>query len=840
VAAVVSVDSTRADAAPGASEVLARGEALGRYIVIERLGEGATGFVYAAYDPELDRKVAIKILRRRDEGAQESRRQARFVREAKSIAKLAHPNVVGIFDVGVHEGRAFLAMEYVEGGTLRQWMESRRRPWRDVVKMFVAVGRGLTDAHAAGLVHRDFKPDNVLIDPAGTPKVADFGLARLSGSGDADSSDGLDKAETIHEVPAVPLDSPLTRTGAIAGTPAYMAPEQFMGRATDGRTDQFAFCVALHEALYGRRPFDEESVFELADSVIRERIQTPPNAGNVPSWIRRSLLRGLKADPNQRYATLEDLLGALQADPVARLRKVVVASIVTVLVVGTLAGLYRRSERRRLEFEGRVASKLNEGQLALTDARALDAKLLEARGRAFAAFDGGQHDDGELAWREARADASKLDSTLKRAQAVLEAALALDPSNEHAHDALADALFERASLAELEHRKADLSRHLELMGRIDVGGRLKARWGSPGIVELALTPDGASGATLVIERFEPSGEQAGDLIVSAPVGEPFVGKGLRTLAPGSYRVTATLPGFAPTRLPFVVHRGEQLRLELPMLAAREVPPDFVFVPAGRFLYGDADEDLRVGFLNAAPLHERSTSGYLIKAHETTFGDWLEFLRDLPASERKLRTPASTVVQGSVIVAGSAESGWSLALNIAGLKVTAGEGSPIIYPSRRAHTSQDWLKMPVLGVSQTDMQAYVAWLSRTGRVRGARFCTELEWERAARGADDRLFPASDVSVSSEDANIDLTYGHVPGSVGPDEVGNHPRSASPFGIHDLAGNAWEVVRAADDVNRYVIRGGSYYHAFVDGRATNREPAETNMRSYVVGLRVCAAEK
>jgi formylglycine-generating enzyme required for sulfatase activity/tRNA A-37 threonylcarbamoyl transferase component Bud32 len=812
---------------------LARGDALGRYIVIERLGAGAAGVVYAAYDPELDRKVAIKILRRQEGDAGESRRQARFVREAKAIAKLAHPNVVGIFDVGVDDGRVFLAMEYMPGDTLRAWMAAKKRPWREILGMFVEVGRGLAAAHAEGLVHRDFKPDNVLIDRAGRPKVADFGMVRLSGgSADDDSQD-----RSPRQSQETPEPEGLTRTGAIAGTPAYMAPEQFLGKQTDGRTDQFAFCVALHEALCGRRPFDEESVFELADSVIRERIQAPPNSANVPGWIRRSLLRGLKADPDQRYAKLEDLLSALQADPVARARRILVASILMVLVVGTLAGLYRRSERRRLEFEGRVASKLNEGRQALSDARAIDSKLNEARGRAFAAFDGGKRDDRELAWREARADASKLESTLKRAQAVLEAAVTLDPSNEHAHDALADALFERARLAELEHRKADLSRHLELMDRIDVGGRLKARWGSPGLVELA---PALEGATLIIERFEPSGDQAGDLIVATPVGEPLLGKGQRTLAPGSYRVTSTRPGFAPTRLPFVVHRGDRLRLDVPMLPQTAVPPDFVFIPAGRFLYGDADEDLRVGFLNAAPLHERSISGYLIKAHETTFGDWLEFLRDLPASERKLRTPGSTAVQGSVIVDGSAESGWSLDLNISGLKMTAREGSPIIYPSRRAHASQDWLKLPVLGVSQKDMQAYLAWLSRTGRVRGARFCTELEWERAARGADDRVFPASDVSVSAEDANIDLTYGHVAGSVGPDEVGNHPRSSSPFGIDDLAGNVWEVVRAADGGGGYVIRGGSYYHAFVDARATNREGVPIDMRSYVVGLRVCAAEK
>ena len=162
-------------------EGLARGTALGRYLVLERLGAGAMGVVYGAYDPELDRKVAIKILRRAEGSAGESRRQARFVREAKAIAKLTHQNAVGIFDVGVDDGRVFLAMEYLAGGTLRDWMAAEKRPWREILKMFIEVGHGLAAAHAEGLVHRDFKPDNVLLDRTGTPKVADFGLARLSG-----------------------------------------------------------------------------------------------------------------------------------------------------------------------------------------------------------------------------------------------------------------------------------------------------------------------------------------------------------------------------------------------------------------------------------------------------------------------------------------------------------------------------------------------------------------------------------------------------------------------------------------------------------------------------------
>jgi serine/threonine protein kinase len=288
-------------------DVLARGATVGRYLVLERLGAGAMGVVYAAYDPELDRRVAIKLLRPQAGSADPARRQARLVREAKAMARLSHPNVGAIFDVGVHQGQVFLAMEYLPGGTLSQWLEADKRPWRQVVKMFTEVGHGLAAAHAEGLIHRDFKPDNVLLDKLGKPKVVDFGLVRLSGSLEVSTSGPIDESELALAVTAIPEASPagaaaLTRTGAIAGTPAYMAPEQFLSKSVDARTDQFAFCVGLYEALYGERPFAGESVVALADSVTAGRIQPPPRNTQVPSWVRACLVKGMKTDPAARYA----------------------------------------------------------------------------------------------------------------------------------------------------------------------------------------------------------------------------------------------------------------------------------------------------------------------------------------------------------------------------------------------------------------------------------------------------------------------------------------------------------------------------------------------------------
>jgi tetratricopeptide (TPR) repeat protein len=328
-----------------AVDVLKKGDALGRYLVLEPLGAGAMGVVYAAYDPELDRKIAIKVLRPQEGTGDRVRRQERLVREAKAMAKLSHPNVGAIYDVGVHGDQVFLAMEFLSGGTLRDWIAVKKRPWRETVKMFIEVGKGLAGAHAEGLIHRDFKPDNVLIDKNGVPKVVDFGLVRLASSALERSSPGsTDLTETVEEEAlALPVadtvPAALTRTGALTGTPAYMAPEQFLGTEIDARTDQFAFCIALWEALYGERPFAGETVFGIAETVTSERIKPLPKNTDIPTWLRRCLVRGLRVDPAQRYPGFDELLATLGNDPAKRTRKWALggAMVATMLSLGGLA-----------------------------------------------------------------------------------------------------------------------------------------------------------------------------------------------------------------------------------------------------------------------------------------------------------------------------------------------------------------------------------------------------------------------------------------------------------------------------------------------------------------------
>jgi eukaryotic-like serine/threonine-protein kinase len=275
-------------------EVLRAGVHLDRYVIIGRIGVGGMGVVYAAYDTKLDRKVALKALR----GSGDERRRGRLLREAKVLAKLQHPNVVAAYDVVSEGGLLLLAMEFVDGQTLRSWLGAPR-PWRDVLSVFTAAGRGLAAAHAAGVVHRDFKPDNVLVGGDGRPRVVDFGLAH-----------------TDDEAPASVAQPFASGGGSVVGTPAYMSPEQRRGERVDARSDQYNFCVALHEALYGELPGRPE-----AGGAGRP----PPALGRVPVWVGRAINRGLSAEPAGRHPDVGALLAALWHDPALSRRRALAA-----------------------------------------------------------------------------------------------------------------------------------------------------------------------------------------------------------------------------------------------------------------------------------------------------------------------------------------------------------------------------------------------------------------------------------------------------------------------------------------------------------------------------------
>ncbi|NVB77010.1 MAG: serine/threonine protein kinase [Kofleriaceae bacterium] len=302
-----------------------------RYAIQAVLGRGGMGTVYLAHDRTLGRDVALKLHHRVGSASD------RLHREAIAMAKLAHPNVVTVFEVATVEDRLYVAMEYVRGETLRGWLAAKPRAWRETVALLGEVGQGLAAAHAAGLVHRDFKPENVLVGEDSRPRVGDFGLARVG-------------ASPSGEAPKAALaETPLTQTGALLGTPAYMAPEQLAGDVVDARSDQFAFCVVAWECLYGKRPFGGTTLAALEES-IRAHVLAAPAKSAVPARVRKVLERGLSLEPAARFADMPALLAALRDAARSRKTRWIATALAGVVLAGAAGtyGLVAFRERARV------------------------------------------------------------------------------------------------------------------------------------------------------------------------------------------------------------------------------------------------------------------------------------------------------------------------------------------------------------------------------------------------------------------------------------------------------------------------------------------------------------
>ncbi|MEM9453271.1 MAG: serine/threonine-protein kinase [Myxococcota bacterium] len=339
----------------------ALGSVIGRHVLLDKLGAGGMGVVYAAYDPKLDRKVALKVLR---PGVAKDRGRARLLREAQALGKLAHPHVVGIYDVGMVDAQLWLAMEMVEGPTLRAWLR-QPRSWREVLKVMRGAGEGLAAAHAVGLLHRDFKPDNVMVGNDGRARVMDFGLVRV-GSEQSSSQSGRSRVPSASEA----LMAELTQEGSIIGTPAYMPPEQFERLRITAAADQFSFCATLWEALYGERPFMPDA----RDGVLR----SPPKGRDVPGRLRKVCERGLARDPRDRWPSMLVLLEQLRRISRPRYRRWVALGAVVAVAGGLAAGWYSAAPERCDGAEAELAGLWDEERKPEVKAAILGTKLAYA------------------------------------------------------------------------------------------------------------------------------------------------------------------------------------------------------------------------------------------------------------------------------------------------------------------------------------------------------------------------------------------------------------------------------------------------------------------------------
>jgi serine/threonine protein kinase len=290
---------------PSMEHELTIGDRVGRFVIDGRLGEGGMGVVWRALDPEVGRRIALKFVRA-STGGVDARLWSRLRREAQALARVRHPNVVGLYDVGNTPHGSFLAMEHLDGTHLRRWLERGARTWQEKVEVLCQAGLGLLAVHRAGLVHRDVKPTNLLVCRDGRVVLLDFGLAL--GIADVDTG----KNDEVVEGDDVTLRTRMTRRNMVVGTTSYMSPEQLLGRDLDARSDQFSFCVTLFESLFGQRPYAGKTPYELALQFESRERPKIADRGDVPRHVCGAVLRGLRIDPAERFASMVDLLDALR------------------------------------------------------------------------------------------------------------------------------------------------------------------------------------------------------------------------------------------------------------------------------------------------------------------------------------------------------------------------------------------------------------------------------------------------------------------------------------------------------------------------------------------------
>ena len=475
----------------------------------------------------------------------------------------------------------------------------------------------------------------------------------------------------------------------------------------------------------------------------------------------------------------------------------------------------------RSQTEAFIAVRIAEADVAMAAAKALDVQVETARLEAFARYDAGDTPGGEVRWRDALALARRESDAFAAASAPLGLALARDPLDPGARRRAADVANLWLIAAERDH-EPEVARDLAArLAEVDDDGSRRARLAAPAHLRVTTVP---SGARVVLHQvtIDAEGRSVEDEGREIELGAPLA------LAAGSYLLDARAPGRYGARYPLLLGRAGEADVEIPLPPEVAVPSGFVFVPGGVSLLGAPDVEAVRNAQAAAPEHPVSVGGFLIGEHEVTFAEYLEFLATLPSVDRAARRPRGAIEltydgDGTPVLVQRAGYGFEA------MRVRRGE--PFCRPKRSARRCQDWLRFPVVGVSLDDAEAYVGWLAR-GRVPGARLCSEPEWERAARGADGRLFPQGN-ALHPGDANFDATYATAADQMGLDEVGSFPADRSPFGVLDLAGNVAEWVGGAGRMSR----GGHLDNSSIFARAAYRSPTFVE-RFDNVGMRVCAS--
>lgn len=535
---------------------------------------------------------------------------------------------------------------------------------------------------------------------------------------------------------------------------------------------------------------------------------------------------------------------------------------VVILGIALAYGVIRYRAQRALD--SKVMGHLQEAERQLGDTSALYRAFEQVHQTSLDAFRDNRRTAGETLWQQTLDYEVKVESRLRLASQSLEAARGLDPLRSDVGARLAEVLDRRAQLANYLGRLADRDELVERLRPYD--GARHARWVAPVKVSVQVVP---AHAELVIEKYEPTSQRklARSIIEPALMVEERLDRELR---PGSYVLTVRADDeHIEVRYPVLVRPGMgSLSITIPRPRKTEIPDGYIYIPEGAFLFGygssTTDERFREWY-DTVPQHERRIGPYLIHGHETTFREWLDFVESCRAELRARRrakpcpVPRNNEYGGiSVELAAEKPGGWMLVWKDTGKTRRAALGKKITYDLREKRKDHDWRYFPVVGISVGDIEEYIQWLNQPGRIPGARLCREDEWERAARGADGRIFPHGD-RLEPDDANFDKTYGKSSGSFGLDQVGSYPESMSPFGLYDMTGNVWEITESimeeqaahtdsgeqvstptSESYKKFTLRGGSFYTDVNSGAVTNRWTVTAEDRSPVVGFRVCAQAK
>ena len=611
-------------------------------------------------------------------------------------------------------------------------------------------------------------------------------------------------------------------------------------READGETG----CELAHEALIeGWGTLRDWLNAAAAEQRVGERLEAA-----ATEWQRL----GRSKDALWHERQLEELsglslsrLGPLEGAFLAASRRTVLWSQigrVLLLVAGPLlvALVFVGSQlRARHEVGTQVDERLRAGRAALAEARRAHAQATEKATAAFSLYDGtvgkpahalpsppeAKWDEAQVEWSKARTLQGEADLAYVRSAQLFEAAVLLDGRRRDARELRAEALYDRFRLADERHKAELVAELREQLLSSDASGRWAALLQAPATITLSVEPPDAG---VLVERYVDKSGRLQPTVVEGLHSN----RGIYRLPAGSYRLTLGAPGRETIRYPLLLAEGTSTKLDLRLPLTSEVPPGFVYVAPGSFLFGSADEEsLRVA-LDAPPLHEVSTAGFLVARDEYTLGEWLQGLQRLASSRAAKLIPGATSDFGSLSLRRKANSQWEFVFNNGSERYTGKPDGTIVYGGRTHNSTQRWSRFPVLAVSPENVFEFAKASANPVRV-----CSEYEWERVARGADGRSYSTGSAPPLPDDANFDRTYGRVSAAFGPDEVGLHTASDSPFDVHDLQGNALEIAASGRPGLQAVEKGGGWYDdESYTGRLARHGPLDVHSRSILLGVRWC----